>query len=150
MIFPQQVFLCSFALVNLFVFIKGLQEVSKKKRAYQLTNNLFFIGAFVWGDVLVLSPFWILVSGISLYLQSWNLFLLSVSLFWSIRSFGEVIYWLNEQFAGKNRNPPQNLNFHTFIRSDAIWFMYQLFWQCVFVFAIIFSLYFGKKWLELL
>lgn len=143
----QKMFLILFSFVNLAIFIKGVYEIHKKRNAYRLTNYLFFIGAFVWGDVFVLSPFWIIVSGISLYLDNWSLFLLFVSLFWVIRSFGEIIYWLNEQFASKNRNPPQNLNFHTIIKSDAIWFMYQLFWQCIFVFALILSLYFGKQWL---
>ncbi len=146
----QKLFLVLFSIVNLLIFAKGVYEIHKKRNSYRLTNYLFFIGAFVWGDVFVLSPFWIIVSLISLFANNWYLFLLILSLFWAIRSFGEIIYWLNEQFASKNRNLPQNLNFHRLIKSDAIWFMYQLFWQCAFVFAIILSIYFGKLWLETL
>ncbi|OGH10803.1 MAG: hypothetical protein A3B38_03825 [Candidatus Levybacteria bacterium RIFCSPLOWO2_01_FULL_36_13] len=147
--FWQQTFIACFAVFNFLIFLKGLYEI-KKRNPYGLTKYLFFIGAFVWGDMFVLGPFWIISSAISLLLNNWYLFLLFVSLFWVIRSLGETIYWLNEQFAFKNRNPPQTLNFHKLINGEAIWFIYQLFWQCIFVISTVFSVYFINRWLQTL
>ena len=143
----QQVLVYFYLLSSFAFFIKSLHETKNKKRAYGLTPYLFFLGAFVWGDVLVLGPFWIASTIFVLLLNDWYLFLLIISIFWAIRSLGETIYWLNEQFAGKNRNPPHTLNFHKLIEGDAIWFVYQLFWQCVFVFSVIASIYIANLWL---
>src|SRR5581483_12281010 len=107
-----------------------------------------FFGVFVWGDTLVVGPFWVILVCFALLFQNWYFFLLVISLFWVIRSFGEVLYWLLEQFAGKNRNPPHTLRFHKLFPGDAVWFIYQLFWQCVFVFSTLASLFFAKLWLH--
>ncbi len=130
------------------IYIKGLYEITKKRNPFGLTKYLVFVGSFVWGDVFVVAPFWVIVSIVSLLLNSWYLFLLFVSLFWVIRSLGEMIYWLNEQFAGKFRNPPHTLNFYRIFKNDSIWFIYQVIWECVFVFSLVLSLYFSKMWLE--
>lgn len=144
----QQVLIAIFGISSVLFFIKSLRETRNKKNVYGLTTYLFFLGAFVWGDMVVLGPFWIIVALISLNQNSWYLFLLFLSIFWTIRSLGETIYWLNEQFAGTKRNPAHMVKFYKFIKSDAIWFMNQLYWQCVFVFSLILSIYFCKMWLE--
>lgn len=144
----QQLLIYSYLLSSLLFLIKALYEIKNKKRVYGLTPYLFFLGAFVWGDLLVLGPFWIITTLFVLILDDWYLFLLTISIFWSVRSLGETIYWLNEQFAGKNRNPPHTLNFHKLINSDAIWFVYQLFWQCILVVSIISSIYMANLWLS--
>lgn len=95
----------------------------------------------MWGDLLVIGPFWFLVSIISVLMNNWILFLLFISLFWVIRSLGEMVYWLNEQFAYTKRNPPPTLSFHKLVQGDAIWFIYQLFWQAVFVFSAVITIY---------
>jgi hypothetical protein len=136
----QIILITIFVIFNSLVFLKGFYEI-KRRNPYGLTKYLFFIGAFVWGDLLILGPFWIIVSLISIFLNNWTLFLLFCSLFWVIRSLGETIYWLNEQFAYTKRNPPPTLSFHKLVQGDAIWFIYQLFWQAVFVFATITSIY---------
>lgn len=148
MLFWQQILIGIFGISSFAFLIKSLWEIKNKKNVYGLTPYLFFLGAFVWGDMLILGPFWIIVTLISIFLNNFYLFLFFVSVFWIIRSLGETIYWLNEQFAGKNRNPPHTLNFHKFINSDAIWFIYQVFWQCVFVFSLVLSIYFCFRWLE--
>lgn len=145
--FWQEIIISFFGINGLLFFLKSFHQVKNKKNVYGLTPYLFFLGAFVWGDVTVLGPFWIIASLVSLFLKNWYLFLLIVSLFWTIRSMGETIYWLNEQFAGKNRNPPHTLNFHKFFGGEAVWFIYQLFWQCILVFSILLSMYFAKIWL---
>lgn len=138
----QRIFIIIFLVFNFLIFLKAIYEI-KKRNPYGLTKYLFFVGAFVWGDVFVVAPFWAIVTFISLLINSWFLFLLFISLFWVIRSLGETIYWLNEQFALKKRNPPQTLNFHKLINGEAIWFIYQLFWQCIFVFSTVASIYFA-------
>lgn len=148
MLFWQQVFVLMLGITSFIFFIKSIRQTKNKKNVYGLTPHLFFLGAFVWGDMIILGPFWIIVTLISVFLNNWYLFLFFVSVFWIIRSFGEIVYWLNEQFAGKNRNPPHTLNFSKFINSEAIWFIYQLFWECVFVFSLVLSIYFCKMWLE--
>lgn len=148
MLFWEYIIIGIFGLLSLIFFIKSLREIRNKKNAYGLTPYLFFLGSFVWGDMIILGPFWILVSIVSTILNNFNLFLLFTSIFWTIRSLGEVIYWLNEQFAEKKHNPPHTLSFYFIIKSDAIWFIYQVFWQCVFVFSLILSIYLCKIWLQ--
>ena len=143
----QQIIILLFALINIIFFLKGYYEVTNKKNAFGLTNYLFFLGSFVWGDMIVLGPFWILASVITSILASWYLFLLIISVFWVARSLGETIYWISEQFSGKNRNSPQTLRFYKMFKSDAVWFIYQLINQCILVASIIFSIYFAKLWL---
>jgi len=134
--------------ISFAVFLKGYYEIVRKKNAFGLANYLSFLGIFVWGDSIILGPFWTLVCMITLLLNDWYLFLLSISLFWSVRSWGEVTYWLNEQFADKHRNPPQTLKFSKLFQSDAIWFVYQLFWQVILVVSLITSLYLANVWLQ--
>jgi hypothetical protein len=143
----QQIIIVSFGLLNIGFFIKGYYEITKKKNAFGLTNYLLFLGVFVWGDIFVLGPFWMLVSLVTLLLQDWYLFLLIISVFWVVRSFGEVMYWLNEQFSGKNRNLPHTLRFHKIFQSEAVWFIYQLIWQCMLVMSITATLFLAKAWL---
>lgn len=135
-------------IISLIFLCKGLHEIKYRKNAYGLTPYLFFLGSFVWGDIIVLGPFWLAVSILSLFFNDWYLFLLIISIFWSVRSLGESIYWLNEQFAAKNRNLPHTLNFHKLFQSDAIWFIYQLFWQCVLVVSVILSIALSVKWMQ--
>ncbi len=141
----QQIIILTIGFLGLIFFLTSLLQIKNRKNVYGLTPFLFFLGGFVWGDMFILGPFWLIVSLMSLILNNFNLFLLIVSLFWLVRSFGEIIYWINEQFAGKNRNPPHTLKFHKIFQGDSIWFIYQLFWQCCLIFSIIFSLYFGVK-----
>ncbi len=148
MILWQQIIIFLFATLSVLSFIKSLHEIKTRKNPFGITKPLTFLGIFVWGDALVLGPFWLGVSIIILLLQDWNLFLLIVSLFWVVRSSGEILYWIAEQFADKHRNPPSTLFFYSLFKNDAVWFIYQLFWQCVLVIAIIASLYFANAWLE--
>lgn len=144
----QQIIVLLYALLCLGAFIKGFHEVKNKKNSFGLANRWSLLGVFVWGDAIVLGLFWLIACFIVLFLQDWYLFLLSISLFWVVRSAGEVIYWLNEQFAGKNRNPPHTLMFYSFFNGDAIWFIYQLYWQCILVVSLLTSLYFAVFWIQ--
>ncbi len=143
----QKAFLALFIFVNTFYLKKAVGEILKKKNAYGLTPYLFPAGIFVWGDILIIGPFWIVVSLISFAGNSWNLFCLFFSVFWAVRSFGETNYWLNQQFSPLKRNPPEKLFGYRFFPDDSIWFVYQIVHQCITVFAVIASIYFAYQWL---
>lgn len=143
----QQVFLFVFAFINLLLFFKSLHEVKDKKNAFGLTMPLFVIGAFVWGDAVIFSLFWILVAAVTLIVSNWYLFLLFLAVFWLVRSLGETIYWFLQQFSTLNRNPPENLPGYRFFHNDSIWFIYQIIWQCVSVISLIASIYLAHLWL---
>ena len=128
--------------------IKGLRECISKKNPYGIAYPYHVIGAFVWGDAVIFGFFWTGFAITSLLLNDWLLFLLALSLFWVVRSLGESIYWLNQQFSPINRNPPEKLLFHKVFPSDSIWFIYQVFWQCATVTFLLLSLYVGSLWLH--
>lgn len=144
----QKLFLLLYSLLSLAVFAKGFYECKFRKNAFGLTPYLFFFGIFVWGDVVVFGLFWTGVSLTSLILNDWILFLLVISVFWVVRSLGETIYWFNQQFTGLNKNPANKLPLYSIFENDSVWFIYQIFWQCVTVVSIIFSIYFTKLWLD--
>lgn len=148
MTYWQQAAILIYGSINLGVLLKAFYEIKYKKNTYGLASLFGLIGIFVWGDAVVLAPFWLVTSLITLYLKDWYMFLLIISIFWVVRSAGEVIYWISEQFSDKHRNPPQTLKFYKFFNSDAIWFVYQLFWQCTLIISLIASIYFTFLWLQ--
>lgn len=148
MILWQYIFVVCFGLLNVLAFFRAWHELRNKDNVFGLTRYLFFLGEFVWGDVILISFWWAAVSVLILVVGDWNLFLLIQSVFWIIRSVGEMIYWLNQQFSPINRNPVHSLLGNSIFKKDSIWFAYQVAWQCVFVVAVILSLYFSKIWLS--
>lgn len=139
-----------FFFFNYIVFVKGLYESVVKKNVFGLTRPLFFLGMFVWGDAIIVGFFWCLMSLVCFLLKDWPLFLLITSVFWLVRSLGEILYWINQQFAQINRNPPETLIGYTWFKNDSIWFIYQLVWQCVLVISIISTIYFANIWIKTL
>jgi hypothetical protein len=81
-----------FACVAIFSSYQGWVN-SKKKNTNGLTPQYFFMGSFVWADAAILGLFWFLLCVITLIQKDWWLFLFSTSVFWVIRSLGEVMYW---------------------------------------------------------
>lgn len=146
----QQKLILVFFLINLFVFLKGFYESKYKKNAFGLTRPLLLLGIFAWGDAVIFGLFWIITSIVTLVLKDWYLFLLVISIFWVVRSLGETIYWFNQQFSPINRNPPQNLPWHSIFHNDSVWFIHQIIWQCTTVISIISSIYLTKLWLQTL
>jgi hypothetical protein len=143
----QKVIILVYAFFSLFGLVKGYLETKNKKNAYGDSLILYLIGAFVWADAVVFGIFWIFVSVTVLLLDSWALFLLIISVFWLVRSVGETIYWFNQQFSKINRNPPENYLIYKIFQNDSVWFVYQIFWQCMTVVSIVASIYFAKLWL---
>lgn len=128
-------------LISLLALIKGFYEVYKKDNPFGQPFILFFLGIFVWGDAVILGLFWFLASLICFLLQDWLLFLLIISVFWLVRSLGEISYWINQQFSPIIRNPPKTLFAYRWFKNDSIWFIYQLVWQCLLVISILTTIY---------
>jgi len=144
----QKLIVLFYLFINIWVFINGYRECKNKKNAFAETPFLYPLGMFVWGDAVVFGLFWLSVSVASLLLNDWLLFLLIISIFWVVRSLGETIYWLNQQFSNVVRNPPAKLRFYSIFQNDSVWFIYQISWQCVTVTSIIFAIYFTKLWIN--
>lgn len=144
----QKELLLIFLIIALVSFFIGLYQSIKKKNSFQETPYLSWLGIFVWGDAVIIGFFWFLVSFFTLLIKDWLLFLIIVSIFWTIRSLGETHYWLNQQFSPLKRNPPERLRGYKFFKNDSIWFVYQIFWQCLGVVFVIISLYLAKLWLK--
>ncbi len=124
------------SIFSLIVFIQSVYQSVRKKNSYQKTTLLFPLGIFVWGDGMIISLFWFIVSGLSFIYQNTRMFLILFFLFWLVRAFGEAIYWINQQFSSINRNPPEKLFGYFLVKNDSIWFLYQLFWQMVMIGAL--------------
>ncbi|HVZ67281.1 MAG TPA: hypothetical protein VG917_03395 [Patescibacteria group bacterium] len=130
-------------------FLLGLKNCVKKKNPYGLTKPYNLIGSFVWADAIVFGLFWTMVSIASILLSNWLLFLLTQSIFWLIRSIGETIYWFNEQFAVKNRNPVHTLWHSKIFPGSSSYIASQIFWQCIAVITSITSLFLIKVWFKI-
>jgi hypothetical protein len=142
-----QIFLFIFAIFNFLLFIKAYKEC-KKKNVYGLTKFLYPLGMFVWGDVFVFSIFWTLVSLFCVLISDLYLFFLIASLFGVVRSFGETIYWFNQQFSNINREAPERIGLYAFFQNDSVWFVQQIKNQCMTVIYLVLSIYFGVIWVK--
>ena len=142
-----QVLLLIFAIFNLFLFFKGYGEC-KNRNSFGLTKPLYFLGMYVWGDVFIFSIFWILISMFCIVINNFYLFLTFVSLFWVVRSFGETIYWFNQQFSNVKREPAEKVMFYSIVKNDSVWFIQQIMNQCITVVALVASIYFATLWIR--
>lgn len=133
---------------SLVVLLKGLYQSIIKKNPFGTTEYFFWLGIFAWGDGIIIGPFWLLASLVSFLIKDWYLFLLVVSAFWLVRSFGETIYWLNQQFVKTESNYYQKIRGYRFFKNDSILFIYQIFWQCITVVSVITTIYFAYLWLR--
>lgn len=143
----QLLFLIFTFVVHALVFIYAPVACAKKHKTFTQTPVLSVYGVFVWGDALIFSPFWALMSLLALYTNDWLLFWVITSVFWVVRSCGEVLYWFLEQFSGHPRNKAENLLGYGLVKSDAVFFLYQIFWQCVAVISIVISCVLLYQWL---
>jgi hypothetical protein len=101
---------------------------------YQDTHWLVWLGIFVWGDALILAPFWVVSSFFFIFMPP--LFILRYLLvFWAIRSAYEVVYWINHQVAQKNYCPPLFRKV-SWIGANEAAILYQLLQTCQVVIAL--------------
>ena len=143
----QTLLVGTLAVFSAAVSSKGWYETTYKRNAFGLTSWLSLLGMFVWGDAALLGLFWVGITLATLFLDNWYFFLFSTSLFWSVRSLGEVQYWFNQQFSTLRRDPPETLTFYSLFNSEAIWFAYQVGWQCILVVSLLSALYTGYHWM---
>lgn len=100
----QTVILIIFAVVNVLIFGRALTLV-KRGGFYTNSHWLVPLGIFVWGDALIIAPFWAVISLIGVWLSPLNIFRLLL-LFYAIRSAYEVVYWINHQVAQRDYKAP--------------------------------------------
>lgn len=128
-------FLLFIAALSLVVFLLAYRY-SKKGSFYSDTLPLTPLGIYVWGDALILAPFWLVVS--SFFLISGvepSLFLRFYVLFLALRSTYEVIYWLLHQSAKSEYHPPL-LRSVSWLKAQEIAILYQLFHTCIILLSL--------------
>jgi len=138
MIFWQSIIVVVWGVYALSGFLMGIKN---KKNPFGLCNIFNPIGAFVWIDAIVFGLFFLMTSVFCLLSNQWVLFLFILSVFWTIRSMGEVLYWFLEQFATTHRNPPHTLWPYRWFKGEEVWIVMQIFWQCLSVIFIVTTIY---------
>lgn len=138
-----------FGLISFITFLKAVQECRNNKNSFGKTPKICdMYGSFVWADQVIFGLFWSLVSLFCIILQDYILFLLIFSVFWLVRSIGETIYWFLQQFHPRGGNEPEKFLMNKIIKGEAMWFVNQIFWQCVTVITLISSVYLFSLWLK--
>jgi hypothetical protein len=108
----------------------GALKVIKKIRTGDLSDKWFYsrpnfflrqLHVYVKGDALVIIPIWIFIIITAIF--SWKFMLLEVGVFMSLRGFGEMIYWLLQQFGEKKYRPSTQ---QKKLGNDAVYILYQL------------------------
>ena len=141
----QNIFLSLFFVYSLSALLLGLKH---RKNPFGLTHQYVLLGSFVWVDAAVFGAFFSLVSLLCIFLSDFILFLLIFSVFWTIRSIGEQIYWFLEQFANTHRNKPRTLWPSKIYKGEEVWIVMQTVMQCISVVFIISSVYLLSIWLK--
>ncbi len=142
----QELIIAAFTAYSLAALIKGVKESYKGKNTNGLTGIYALTGAFVWADAVIFGLFWVFASFVSIYLKDWILFLLFQSVFWTIRGWGEAVYFFNQQFSKQVKVKPKDMWGYGFFKNESIWFVRQIQWQCVMVIGIISTIYLAKIW----
>jgi hypothetical protein len=134
-------------IVGLLTFVFSYLK-SKKGESFVVTNYLFFLGIFVWGDGLIFGPLWS-IAGVFFGLQNdLTGLLVFISVFWLVRSYGEVMYWMQEQFVKNHRNDCKKMIGYSIVKNESIYFLYQIVWQSVMIISIISTIYFVNIWIS--
>ncbi len=146
MVFGQLVFLSVFGFTALGGFFWSFYQCRYKKNPFGQSYFFVFFGAFVYADLVVFGLFWAAISAITFFLQDFLLFLFIYALFWLVRSIGEAQYWFLQQFSSVNRNPVERFRLRKIFHNDSVWFVYQIYWQCLTVLSLVASVYLGVLW----
>jgi len=117
------------------VFLLALKRV-RDGSFYGDTFWLLPLGVYVWGDALILLPFWILILLVFLWSGVSGLALIRLYLiFTAVRSAYEVVYWLLHQATKDTYKPPLLRRFTQLQPRDSA-ILYQLVHTCALVLAI--------------
>lgn len=122
------------AVISGIIFWQAVKRC-KQGQFYSDTPLLFWMGIFVWGDALVLAPFWAVTSLLFLFLSP-VMVLRSIVLFFIVRATYEVIYWINHQVANREYLPPLFRRFSWIKPMDAA-ILYQLINMCQVIIGLI-------------
>lgn len=148
MIFWQSILVFLFGLLSCIGWVQAYIHCKKRQDSYGYPPKVYGLyGSLVWADHIIFGGFWVLVSLLCLILNDFLLFLLFFSVFWLTRSFGETIYWFFQQFTPRKGNEPEKFFWYTIVKNDSVWFINQIYWQCVTVITIISTVYLFALWL---
>lgn len=142
-----QIILIVFGLYSLTALLKGYYKTKIKNNPYGLSYWFNPISSYVWADAVVFGAFFFFVSFLCLVLNDFILFLLIFSVFWTVRSIGESIYWFLEQFAVQHRNPEHTLWFSKWFPKNSSWIANQIINQCIATVGIVLSVYLFSVWI---
>lgn len=134
------------AIYSLAGFVKGYKETKIKNNPYGLSIWFNLISSYVWADAVVFGLFFFFTAVVTLILQDFVLFLLVFSVFWTVRSVGESIYWFLEQFAPNHRNPEHTLWLSKWFPRNSSWIANQIINQCITVIGVISTVYLFRIW----
>lgn len=145
----QQFIIILYGIIAFIAFISSFNACHRQKKSFEDTPvwSIFFTG-FVQADNVVFGLFWTAIAILTLLLNDWLLFLLTLSLFWLVRSLGETIYWFFHQFIPRGGNDPQKFWHYRFFHNDSVLFVNQIYWQCITVITSVSSIYLAHLWLK--
>jgi len=83
---------------------------------------LRLLTVYVKGDMIILIPFVVLIGCVGFF--SFKVMCLMYAVFYSLRSIGEMQYWISQQFGPKTYRP-DDVAFKK-VSNDAIYILYQL------------------------
>lgn len=116
-----------------FFLLVSIMAVYKTRhnKFYQDTTFLWPFGIYVWGDALIVAPFLATVSLIWLLLGTDGATITKfIALSLGVRSFFEVIYWLNHQ-ATDNVFTPLLLRNNTSLKPKDTAILFQVWHTCI-------------------
>lgn len=100
----NQVISLFLAAISAVIFWQAIIK-AKTGNFFEDTLFLFPLGIYVWGDALILAPFW-LISSTFFWFVPLVFILRFFLLFLVIRAAYETVYWINHQFAHKQYQAP--------------------------------------------
>ncbi len=145
----QQTFLIIYALLGSVGVFLAYRKCKLEKDNLGLVGIFVIYGAWVWADLIIFGIFWMIFSLTTILLQDWYLFLFGYCVFWFVRSIVESVYWINQQFSTIIRHSLKEYFFAKIFNNDdyTLWFVMQIFFQCIAAVSAILSVYFGRLWI---
>lgn len=123
---------CLLFIISAVSFLLAIRK-SRCQEFYSDTPWLLPFGIFIWGDALILAPFWMITAVLFTFLSWVNMgrFLL---LFFMIRAAYEVVYWITHQVAKREYIPPLFRHIHWLSANESA-ILYQLLNMCQVIFC---------------
>lgn len=104
--------LLSLALCYFCLFLLALRKVVGSGNEFKFIYGWgFVVGAFVWEDVVIFAPLFMIITVLTLLMADFRIWMLCFLVFWIVRSLGETIYFFLEQFL-EPKTLPHNIERH--------------------------------------